>query len=154
MAKVSGHLARFTVVAICAVAVSACSGTDVELKGGVFDAMGISNLNSKSVEPQLANRPGIVIPPSTASLPKPGAPPAPVAADNGEAFPVNQEDARKARAVETVQRHRAFCEKSRQKYDAGMTATLEDSPWGPCNESVLRNLTGKDLGGRSEVTVK
>jgi hypothetical protein len=43
-----------------------CSGYDVELRGGVFDALGVSNLNAKREEPEMNDRPGLVIPPTTA----------------------------------------------------------------------------------------
>ena len=76
---------------------SACSGTDVELKGGVFDLLGVSGSGQKRAEPKMKNRPGIVVPPSTASLPKPGAAPQQTAlAANGEAFPVNPEEAKES----------------------------------------------------------
>lgn len=99
----------------------------------------------------MVNRPGIVIPPSTASLPAPSqGGPVPVAA-NGEAFPVNPEDAKKARVANVVTQHKAFCENAQQRHDAGLTAVVESSPWGACHESVLRNFTGKDLSGDKAV---
>jgi hypothetical protein len=151
-----GHISmRLTVIAALVAAgtfVSACSGTDVELKGGVFDLMGISgSSNSKSAEPKLAERQGLVVPPSTASLPKPGEVQTPVVASNGEAFPVNPEDAKKADLANVVEQHKAFCEQARRRVEAGLTPIMENSPWGSCQESVLRNFTGKDLAGNKAV---
>lgn len=146
--------ARFMILAsvlAAGMAVSACSGADVELKGGVFDVLGVSGNQKTRKEPQMANRPGLVIPPSTASLPAPGAAQPTVLAANGEAFPVNQEDAKKMKSAEILQRHNAFCEKSRQREKLGLTATIEDSPWGSCHQSAFRNFTGKDLAGNKAV---
>jgi hypothetical protein len=128
-----------------------CSGTDVELKGGVFDMLGVSDLNVKREEPKMQDRAGLVIPPSTASLPPPGTGAQPVVASNGEAFPVNPEERTTADAAQIVEKHRAFCAQARQRYEAGLTPMLEASPWGPCHESVLRNFSGKDLAGNKAV---
>ena len=130
------------------IALGGCSGYDVELQGGVFDALGVSgNVNGKkSKEPKLANRPGIVVPPSTASLPQPGGRPPVVVASNGEAFPVNPEEARKLKADARIRKHAEFCEKARERHEAGLTSVLESSPWGACHASALRALTGKDAG--------
>ena len=145
------RIKRLTLLAGVLVAgtiLSACSGTDVELKGGVFDLMGISGTGAKREEPKMANRAGLVIPPSTASLPPPGAAPTqPALAANGEAFPVNPEDAKKAELANVVDQHKAFCEKSRQRHEAGISPIIESSPWGSCEESVLRNFSGRDLAG-------
>lgn len=141
-----------TCLLVAGIAVSGCSGTDVELKGGVFDALGVSNIGAKREEPKMVNRPGLVIPPSTASLPAPGSQPQQQqVAANGEAFPVNPEDARKLQTAQLVEKHKAFCEQARQRHEAGVTPEIESSPWGSCHESVLRNLTGRDASGQKAV---
>lgn len=150
MENIASRLARLAVIGTLCLSMAGCAGTDVELKGGVFDLMGVSGPATKRTDPKLADRPGIVIPPSTASLPAPGEPQAAVAL-GGEAFPVNPEDARKAQVAGTVDQHKAFCEKARQRYEVGITTTLENSPWGACHESVLRNVTGRDLAGDKAV---
>jgi chitodextrinase len=100
----------------------------------------------------MANRAGLVIPPSTASLPQPGsAPQRTAAAPGGEAFPVNPEDRKKQNTAEIVKRHEAFCAKARQRFETGMTDTIANSPWGACHQSVLRNFTGYDLSGKKAV---
>ena len=148
MGQFTARMLKFAVPVAAAVFVSACGGYDVELKGGVFDALGVND-NQNRKEPKLADRPGLVVPPSTASLPTPGsAPPAAVAA-NGEAFPVNPEDARKQGKEVVLARHNAFCAKARQRHQAGVTSDIESSPWGSCHQSVLRTFTGKDLSGKA-----
>jgi hypothetical protein len=149
---------RFITLAGCVAAsvlLAACSGYDVELKGGVFDAAGLSNISAKRTEPKMANRPGIVIPPSTAALPVPGSPPKQqTAAVNGQAFPVNPEDAVKADVAALRAKHEAFCVKARERYENGITGVIERSQWGECHESVLRNFTGKSAWGNKAVGVK
>ena len=149
MRQISKRLALLTSGAMLAVAIAGCSNSDVELKGGLFDLMGVNGSQGSASEPKLASRPGIVMPPATASLPKPGGPPKLVT--NGEAFPVNPEEAKKAQVADVVKRHKAFCERARQRHDAGLTETIENSPWGSCHRSVLRNLTGTDLSGNKRV---
>jgi hypothetical protein len=149
---------RFITLVGCiaaSVLLAACSGYDVELKGGVFDAAGLSGLSAKRVEPNMTNRPGIVIPPSTASLPVPGSPPAQqTAAVNGQAFPVNPEDASKVDVDAVRRKHEAFCVKARQRFENGIAGVIERSPWGECHESVLRNFTGQSAWGNKAVGVK
>ena len=128
-----------------------CSGYDVELRGGVFDALGVSNLNAKREEPEMNNRPGLVIPPTTASLPAPGSVLQAGVAANGEAFPVNPEDLKKTNTAQMIAQHKQFCENARQRYENGLTPVIEQSPWGSCHESVLRNMTGRDLSGQKAV---
>ena len=155
MGRFTARLMMLAAIFVAGVIVSACGGTDVELKGGLFDVLGVSgNTNAGGKEPKMANRPGLVIPPSTASLPAPGtaaAPPTALAA-NGEAFPVNPEDMKNVDGAEILARHNAFCEKARHRQKIGITTVVEKSPWGPCDKSVLRNLMGKDLAGNKAVT--
>ena len=152
MGQIARRLALMAAALAAAVLVSGCSGTDVELKGGVFDLMGVSgNMNARKSEPKLADRPGLVIPPSTSSLPPPSAAQQPVVAANGEAFPVNPEEAKKTKQAEIVARHAAFCEKARQRHEAGLTPVVESSPWGSCETSVLTNVTGRDIMGNKPI---
>ncbi len=124
-----------------------CAGTDVELNGGIFDLVGFNNIGKKQAEPELTQRSSLVVPPSTASLPTPGSSaqqPTAVAA-NGEAWPVDPEkkDAQQTAALQA--QHKEFCEKARHRYETGLSSTLEQGPLGSCEESILRNFTGKGL---------
>ena len=151
MEQFAARMKLLAAVAVVGTFVSACSGYDVEFKGGAFEALGLNNIGAPRKEPKMARRQGLVVPPSTASLPKPGGPPPTVIASNGEPFPINPEEAKKQRNADVVRRHNAFCEKARQRFETGLTETIESSPWGACHESVLRLLTGKDLSGKKAV---
>ena len=135
---------RFTAVLAISLGLSACAGTDVEFKGGVFDAIGVNSVAAKRDEPKMTNRPGIVMPPSTASLPAPGSVPKTAVAANGQAFPVDPETQNKAKTDAMIAEHNRFCQNARQRFEAGVAPSLEPSPYGPCEESALRSAMGID----------
>ncbi|MEM8975793.1 MAG: hypothetical protein AAGD43_27320 [Pseudomonadota bacterium] len=150
MHSVLKRMYRSGVIVACGLFLSGCAGYDVELKGGVFDYLGVSNIGKKKAEPQMAQRTGIVVPPRTAALPVPGSRPAPqqVASADGQQWPVNPEDAKAAKAKAILDQHLAFCAKEKQKVDTGIVSAPADGPLGSCEESVLKNLTGKRVFDR------
>ena len=147
MGQLVDRMYTFGVLAAISLIVAGCGG-GVEFKGGIFNALGVNDNQSRN-EPKLADRPGLVVPPSTASLPAPGAAPQTAIAPNGEAFPVNPEEAKQQNKAAILARHNAFCKKSRQRFNARLATDIMDSPWGSCEESILRNFTGKDLSGKA-----
>ena len=134
-------------VVVCSLGLSACGGYDVELKGGVFDYLGVSNIGKKKAEPRMTQRTGIVVPPTTAALPVPGSRPAPqqVATAGGQQWPVNPEDAKAAKDSAVKQKHLAFCREQQRKLDARLISTMENGPLGGCEKSILKNFTGQGL---------
>lgn len=129
-----------------AAALGGCGGYDVELKGGVFDLMGVSGTqNKKAKEPNLRARPGLVVPPSTAALPEPGSGAQPTTAPDGQAWPVDPEKTKVAKNEALRKQHEAFCAKARQRVDAGLDTVLPDGPLGSCHQSIIKNFTGKPL---------
>jgi len=127
-----------TAVIMCAVAGTAgCGIDDVELQGGVFDALGVSSSTQKRVqEPKLAERPGLVLPPVADRLPQPGPEPAPAAV--AQEWP-DDEDGKRVRAAAALDRQQEeFCEKAR--VDAklkGGDAPPAEGPKGPCTQSIF-----------------
>jgi hypothetical protein len=140
------------ILVLCGVALSACGGYDVELKGGVFDYLGVSDIGKKKSEPRMTQRTGIVVPPTTAALPVPGSRPAPqqVATSDGQQWPINPEDAKAAKTSSAKQQHLAFCEEQQKKYDARLIETMENGPLGSCEKSVLKNFTGQGITFQQE----
>jgi hypothetical protein len=123
------------VIAACTVAfvVAGCSMDDVQLNGGVFDAMGLNDAK-KTGDPKLAERAPLVVPPSLDRLPAPGEAPAP-----SQIAGINDPDAAKQKSREELEKQQAeFCEKN---YDAairrGEEASMVEGPMGPCRKSVL-----------------
>jgi hypothetical protein len=135
--------------ALAAVGLGGCAGYDVELQGGLFDLVGLNEIGKRKAEPQMRKRNGLVVPPTTASLPVPGsAAPQPeaVAAFSGqESWPVDPDKSKAQQNAEMVARHKAFCAEARKRHDAGLVAQVENGPLGSCEESILRNFTGKGL---------
>ena len=133
---------------MASLALSGCGFGDVEFNGAVFEAMGLANNGKSREEPKLPPRAGIVLPPDTGQLPEPGstevAGPPP-----GEAWPVDPEE-RKVAAAEALERkHQEFCREAMWRARAaGQTDAQISGPKGPCNPSILRNLTGKDITTR------
>jgi hypothetical protein len=134
----SRRLTRFAVTALMAVAVGGCSLDDVELNGGVFDALGVGANQPKSAEPKLAARTPLVVPPSTASLPQPGTPAEAAAVDVTAA--INDPD-RKV-VVDKAVLEKQQDEYCRKNYDPARaagdaSAASIEGPLGPCRPSVL-----------------
>ena len=130
-----------------AVAAAGCGigGIDgVELNGGVFDALGVSsNSQQKRVEPKVAARPGIVLPPVADRLPQPGSEPD-VAAQE---WPDDDDGRRKRVEADLDRQHREYCEQAIAKARArGKVAEAEpvEGPKGPCTTSVLSIISTQD----------
>jgi hypothetical protein len=122
------------IAACCAgLIVAGCSMDDVELNGGIFDAVGLNDAK-KTSDPKLAERAPLVVPPSLDRLPAPGEAPAP-----SQIAGINDPDAAKQKSREELEKqHAEFCEKN---YDAairrGEEAAMVEGPMGPCRKSVL-----------------
>jgi hypothetical protein len=123
---------------------SGCGGYDVELNGAVFDYLGVSGPSQKKGEPKVAARSGIVIPPDLEKLPEPGS--ATAAAPPPEAWPDDPEQKKVAVAAELDRQHEAFCREALWRAKVrGETDEIIRGPKGPCNPSIFRNLTGKEI---------
>lgn len=129
---------------VLAVSVGGCglSGSDVELNGGIFDALGVSTAAnaSRSGEPRLSPRAGIVLPPEEKRLPPPGQP-AEAARLAAEAWPDDPDD-RKVRSAEVLDRQQAeFCRKQALEAKTKSGQILPDGPKGPCVTSLFGAFT-------------
>lgn len=134
----SRRLTRSAVAALVAVAVGGCSLDDVELNGGVFDALGVGANQPKSAEPTLAARTPLVVPPSTASLPQPGTPAEAAAVDVTTA--INDPDRKVLIDQATLQKQQdEYCRKNYDPARAAGDSSADsiEGPLGPCRPSVL-----------------
>jgi hypothetical protein len=149
----SRTLIRLAVTAFAAVAVGGCSLDDVELNGGVFDALGVGANQPKSAEPKLAARTPLVVPPSTASLPQPGTPAEAAAADVTAA--INDPDRKVAVDQAVLQKqHDEYCRKNYDPARAAGDASADsiEGPLGPCRPSVL-SAVKKWNGGEDALVI-
>jgi hypothetical protein len=142
---------RMAVAFVAAFAAGGCSMDDVDLNGGVFDALGVGANQPKSAEPQLAARTPLVVPPSTASLPAPGVAPESTATD----VTVALDDPDRKILVSEAQKQKQQEEFCRKNYDPARaagdaSADSVEGPLGPCRPSVL-SAVKKWNGGEDPV---
>jgi len=136
MAQPRMSFARWTAGAAVGAAflLSGCA-EGVDLNGKVFDYMGISPAAqaARRVEPQVAERAPLVMPPDANKLPQPGSGQAPVIA--ATAWPDDPE-ARKAREAQERERlHLAYCRGDAQWKEKALnreSVGAPRSPYGPC----------------------
>ncbi len=134
----SRTLTHLMLAAFIAVTAGGCSMDDVELNGGVFDALGVGANQPKSAEPKLAARTPLVVPPSTASLPQPGTPAEAAALDVTAA--INDPDRKVAVDQAALQKQQdEYCRKNYDPARAAGDASADsiEGPLGPCRPSVL-----------------
>jgi hypothetical protein len=135
------------VVLAAAFLVTGCGGVDgVELNGKVFDWMGVSESAqaANKREPKLAERTGIVIPPSLNRLPEPGSE---APQDTG----LNLNDPDQKRQMAAAQReldHKAYCSGEKNWRERAMDKNAETarSPYGPCNQFIGNALQSYGSG--------
>jgi hypothetical protein len=144
---------RMAVAVFAALAAGGCSMDDVELNGGVFDALGVGANQPKSAEPQLAARAPLVVPPSTASLPSPGVAPESTATD----VTVALDDPDRKMVISEAQKQKQqdeFCSKNYEPARAAGDASADtmEGPLGPCRPSVLTAVK-KWNGGEDPVVI-
>ena len=119
-----------------------CGAGDVELNGKIFDAMGVSpSTQKKSGDPNVAARNGLIMPPSTGSLPEPGSGVAPET-EADIAF-INDPDRKRAIDNSEMERRQAdYCkvhyEQAKLRGDQAADAAV--GPAGPCRASVLTSM--------------
>jgi len=118
----------------------------IELQGGVFDSLGIgTNSEKKEKNPQVAARPGLVLPPDPSRLPQPGeVTPEQLAVAGDQAWPVDPEQNKARAKAEAQKRHDEFCEKALR--DARLTNKDPESVVGP-NGSCKKSIFGSGLLG-------
>lgn len=134
---------------LAAVSLGGCGGFDgVDLNGKVFDAVGIGTGSASTErEPKMAQRSGLVVPPSTAALPAPGSQPAYESADVAA---INDPDrVAQVSQAEKQRQQDEYCKKNYEeaKQRGDDNADLAQGPLGPCKGSVLTALKQWQSGG-------
>jgi hypothetical protein len=132
---------------LCAAfAVAGCSMDDVELNGGIFNAVGLSGTGKKSATPQLAERAPLVVPPSLDRLPAPGS-----VQDQPQLAINDPDEAKKRSRAELEAQQQAYCDKHYR--DAGIRGdevAHVEGPLGPCRKSVLTAIQKWNSGDSEE----
>ncbi len=149
----SRTLTRIAVALCVGVTVGGCSMDDVELNGGVFDSLGIGSNQPKAAEPKLAARTPLIVPPSTASLPAPGAPPEALQSDVTVAI----DDPDRKAIVSEAEKQKQQDDYCRKNYDPARasgdaSADSIEGPLGPCRPSILTAVK-KFNGGEDALVI-
>ncbi len=134
---------------LCAVGLAlgaaGCSMDDVQLNGGIFDAVGLSDsarAKSKSGEPKLAERAPLVVPPRVDSLPQPGEAQAP---QDPQLAAIHDPDEVAKKTQEQLEKEQAeYCAKNYNEHDASSDSA--EGPLGPCRKSVLTAIKNWNSG--------
>jgi len=129
---------RATLMIVALAALGGCGGIgDVEFKGKLFDAVGM-NKSSSTKTPKMAQRSGLVTPPSLDRLPVPGSTPPPVQGDDLASINDPDRVARES-AEDLARRQKAYCDKyyepGRRRGDASVEGI--EGPAGPCRETFF-----------------
>lgn len=131
---------------VLSVAVSGCGigADDVELNGGVFDALGIGSNSQKASRDNVEMKPRapLVLPPGVERLPSPGTS---VAAADPELLTINDPDqvvVEDRAALEKAQQE--YCEKNYNEYD--QNSEFVAGPLGPCRKSVMTAIKKWNAG--------
>lgn len=139
-----------TLAVFSSVALAGCSADDVELNGGIFNALGVSG-NAQRSEPKLAARAPIVVPPTLDRLPEPGT--APEAAAMDVTASINDPDRKAQVSRAELERQQAeYCRKNYDMAKAMGDASADNAagPLGPCRPSVLTAIKTWNQGEPAE----
>lgn len=98
-------------------AVSGCAGTDVQIDAPILEAAGINLVSKPPPEPDLEEKPPLVVPPDTNKLPKPGE--RQVAAAE-EQWPEDPDIIAKNKAEKAEAERERYCEEGDWSGDAGI----------------------------------
>lgn len=135
-------------LAVClALVVAGCSADDIQFNGGIFDAVGLSDSTKpKSGDVKVAERPGLIVPPSLDRLPAPGE----AAPESAQVAAIKDPDALKKISHEEQERQQAeYC---KVNYEQAMargdetTALNAVGPLGQCRPSVLTGIKKYNAG--------
>jgi len=134
--------------ACLALGVAGCGSDDIQLNGGIFDAVGLND-TKKSGDPKLAERAPLVVPPSLDRLPAPGEAPQPA-----QIADIKDPDAMKKLSQADLEAKQAeYC---KVNYDQAIahgdeaTAANAEGPMGPCRKSVLTAIKKWNGEGQEE----
>jgi hypothetical protein len=129
---------------VAALALGGCEGGyDIEVNAPILNAVGL-NLSSKpKAEADLPERPGLVMPPSTASLPQPGERTA-AAAQN---WPVDPDQERKKKADADTAAREKYCAEGDWSGKGGITEFEKNTGVTPRCPSKLGDAFTKSFGG-------
>jgi hypothetical protein len=90
---------------LAALLAGGCSGTDVSVNAPILEAVGLNFTGKKGDEPDLPDRPGIVVPPTT-NLPQPGE----REKTAKQAWPVDKDASKKSDKQAAADKQQKYCD--------------------------------------------
>ena len=139
------------VIVVASMAVAGCAADDIELNGGIFNALGVGSGSSTRSEPKVAARAPLVVPPTVQALPQPGVAPEAQAVDvTGW---INDPDRKEVVSQAELERQQqAYC---REHYELAKARGDNDAeqaagPLGPCRTSILTAIKKWNEGDDTE----
>jgi len=127
-----------------ALALAGCGigGTDLVVDAPVLDAVGL-NLSSKpKVEEDLPERPGLVVPPSVAGLPKPGE-----RSQAAQNWPADPDEQKKKKAELEVEAKEKYCREGDWSDKAGIREFEKNTGREARCSSKVGEALSKSIGG-------
>lgn len=143
----SGDLTRKTALAALiggCVTLGGCGIGDVHVDAPILEAAGIQ-LNSKKVEEDAPEGPGLVIPPKTDQLPPPGT----QTAAAQQAWPEDPDKIKKRKEEEEARAREEYCREGKWREKSDITEFEKDVGQQARCPSKLGETVSKSLGGRS-----
>lgn len=140
--NVSRQLYAISAIAFGCLFLSACNGTDVYIDAPILDAAGINLTSKKADDENLPERPGIVIPPSTQSLPEPGT----QTATAEQNWPQDPDQIKARKAQEAAEAEERYCN-GEWKEKSNITEFERDAGVEARCSSKLGKAISKQLGG-------
>lgn len=130
--------------AVQALLLAGCSPGDVQFNGKLFDALGVNGSSAPKV-PKMAERSGLVVPPSMEKLPEPGSGHTP---DVALADVKDPDNLKKVSHAELEQQQAAYCKEHYElaKLRGDLSADAAKGPLGLCRGSVLTALQKLNKG--------
>lgn len=137
------------VAASLTLAMAGCGSDDIQLNGGIFDAVGLSDATKvKSSEPKVAERAPLIVPPTLDRLPAPGAAPTAPA----QIADIKDPDVVKAKSRSELEAQQAeYCQKNYEDAKVrGEEVSTVAGPLGPCRPSILTSIKKWNQGSDAD----
>jgi hypothetical protein len=108
---------RIAVMSGFAAALAGCAGTDVQINAPILEAAGINLTSKPQPEPDLEEKPPLVVPPSVDRLPEPGER---IVAASDEQWPEDPDVIAKRRAAQAEKERERYCREGDWSDDANI----------------------------------
>ncbi len=106
------------VLSVAALGFGCAEGMELDINAPLLEAAGINLSSKKAVEPDLPDRPGIVMPPVRDRLPEPGER---ALAAGGQAWPNDPDQQKKLVAAEAAEKEKKYCREGDWSGKGGIT---------------------------------